>query len=203
VVAAAVLAAAVGAFLAAKAGHVSNSAQTASASSAAVNPVTSAATGSSPVTQPGAATMAAIGSDLARSASVRPTVQPAIDGVRNCSMSPQSGETTLQQAINTRQGILNSLQTLSPSGLTSGAQLISTLETAMQDSINADRGYQSWMTDFASAGNPCGSDPGQDSNYVAGQDASIAATTAKDAFLGIWNPMAPRYGQQIYSSTDF
>jgi hypothetical protein len=99
--------------------------------------------------------------------------------------------------------ILNGLQTLSPPGLTSGAQLIGTLETAMQDSINADRGYQSWMTDFASAGNPCGSDPGQDSNYVAGQDASIAATTAKDAFLGIWNPMAPRYGQQIYSSTDF
>jgi len=201
------LAAGAGAFLAARLGHVSHSARTASASSSAVNPtspVTSAATGSSPVTQPpGAATMAAIGSDLARSASVRPTVQPAIDGVRSCSMSPQSGEATLQQAINARQDTLTGLQTLSPSGLAGGAQLISTLETAMQDSINADKDYQYWVMDFANSGDPCGSDPGQDSNYVAGQNASSAATTAKNAFLGIWNPMAARYGQRTYSSTDF
>jgi hypothetical protein len=150
---------------------------------------------------PGASTMAAIGSDLARSASARLTVQPAIDGVRNCSMSPQSGEATLRQAINVRQDILNGLQTLSPSGL--GAQLISPLETAMQDSINADRDYQYWMMDVANSGDPCGSDPGHDSNYGAGQNASIAATTAKNAFLGIWNPMAPRYRQKNYSSTDF
>jgi len=207
VAAAVVLAAAAGAFLAAKIGPGNHNAQTASAGSAAVNPtspLTSARTGSSPVTQPpGADTMAAIGSDLARSASVRPTVQPAIDSVRNCSESPQSGEATLQQAINARQDILNGLQTLSPSGLTSGAQLISTLGTAMQDSITADKDYQSWMMDIANSPNPCGSDPGQDSNYVAGQDASTAATTAKEAFLGIWNPMAPRYGQRTYSSTDF
>jgi hypothetical protein len=73
----------------------------------------------------------------------------------------------------------------------------------MQDSVNADRDYQSWMTDFANAGSPCGSDPGQDSNFAAGQDASGAATAAKVTFLGIWNPMAPRYGQQTYSPTDF
>jgi serine/threonine protein kinase len=204
IAAAVVLAAGAGAFLAAKAEHMGDHARPASASSTAVNPTTPVTTGSSPATQlPGAATMAAIGSELTQSASVRPTVQPAIDGVRSCSDSPQSGETTLQHAISIRQDILTGLQTLSPSGLTSGAQLISTLETAMQDSINADKGYQAWMTDFANAGNPCGSDPGQDSNYVAGQDASGAATTAKDAFLAIWNPMAPRYGQQTYTSTDF
>ncbi len=201
VVAAVVLAAGTGAFLAAKVGHASDNGRPASASSP---PVTSATLSSSAATQPpGAAAMAAIGSDLARSASVRPTVQPAIDGVASCSMSLQSGEATLQQAINARQGILDSLQTLSPSGLTSGPQLISTLGTAMQDSINADKDYQSWMTDFANSRSPCGSNPGQDSNYVAGQDASGAATTAKDAFLAIWDPLAPRYGQQTYSSTDF
>ena len=204
IAAAVVLAAGAGAFLAAKAEHMGGHARPASASSAAVNPTTPVTTGSSSATQlPGAATMAAIGSDLAQSASVRPTVQPAIDGVRNCSESPQSGEATLQHAISTRQDILTGLQALSPSRLTSGAQMISTLETAMQDSINADKGYQAWMTDFANAGSPCGSDPGQDSNYVAGQDASSAATTAKDAFLAIWNPMAPRYGQPTHTNADF
>ena len=152
---------------------------------------------------PGAAAMTALGSDLARSASVRPTVQTAIDGVGNCSESPASGEATLQQAINARQDVLNSLPTLSLSGLPNGAQLVSALTTAMQDSIEADRDYQSWMADFASSGSPCGSDPGQDSNYVAGRNASASSTTAKNAFLDIWNPMAPRYGQKTYSSKDF
>ena len=147
--------------------------------------------------------MAAIGSDLARSASVRPTVQPAIDGVRSARVSRQSRQATLQQAISTRQHILTGLQTLSPSGLPNGVQLISTLATAMQNSISADKDYQSWMADFANAGNPCGSNPGQDSNYAAGQDASNAATIAKNDFLTIWNPMAPQYGQQTYAVTGF
>jgi hypothetical protein len=123
--------------------------------------------------------------------------------VESCSESPASGEATIQQAINTRQDILNGLQTLPVSGLPDGAQLVSTLTTAMQDSIETDKDYQSWMEDFASSGNPCGSDQNQDSNYMAGQNASAAAATAKNAFVASWDPMAPRYGQQTYSSTDF
>ena len=134
---------------------------------------------------------------------MRPTVQPAIDGVASCSESPASGETTLQAAINTRQNILNSLYTLSVSGLPNGAQLVSNLTTAMQDSIEADKDYLNWMQDFASSGSPCGSDPNQDTNYQAGQNASAQATIAKNAFVAIWNPMAPGYGQQTYPSSGF
>ena len=147
--------------------------------------------------------MATLGSYLARSASVRSTIQSAIDGVQGCSESPSSGEATLQQAINTRQDILNALPTLSVSGLPNGTQLVSTLTTTMQDSVAADKDYQSWMRDFANSGSPCGSDPSQDSNYAAGVNVSNAATTAKNAFVAIWDPMAPRYGQQVYSSTEF
>ena len=123
--------------------------------------------------------------------------------VRTCSQSPASGEATLQRVINTRQDILTGLRKLSPAGLLSGAQLISTLTTAMQDSIEADRYYRNWMANFANSGRVCGSDPGQDPAYVDGQNASRAATTAKQAFLGIWNPLAHRYGQAAYTSTDF
>ena len=147
--------------------------------------------------------MATLGSYLAQSASVRPTIQSAIDRVRQCSESPSSGETTLQHAIDARQHILNALPALSVSGLPHGTQLVSTLTTTMQDSIAADRDYQSWMRDFASSGSPCGSDPSQDSNYAAGVNVSNAATTAKSAFVAIWDPMAPRYGQQVYSGTGF
>jgi hypothetical protein len=34
-------------------------------------------------------------------------------------------------------------------------------------------------------------------------NVSTAATSAKSAFVAIWNPMAPRYGQQVYASTGF
>ena len=61
--------------------------------------------------------------------------------------------------------------------------------------------YHAGMADLASSGSACGSNPNQDSNYVAGGNASAAATTAKDAFMAIWNPIAPRYGQQTYSAT--
>jgi len=72
----------------------------------------------------------------------------------------------------------------------------------MQDSISVDHDYKNWMADVANSGT-CGSNPAGDSNYAAGQSASIQATAARNAFLDIWNPMAPGYGQKTYSSTDF
>jgi hypothetical protein len=168
------------------------------------SPATSAASSTTPVTpQPGATAMAAIGGYLERSAAVRPSVQQALNGVESCSESPSSGEATIQQAIDARQGILNDLQALSVSGLPNGGQLTASLTTAMQQSVNADRDFQSYMADFANAGSPCGSDPNQDSNYAAGVDASTAASNAKNSFLGLWNPMAPRYGQPTYASDQF
>ena len=208
VAAAAVLASVgAGAFVAGKIGPGHGGAPPASGGTSpagATSPVTSPAASSATATQlPGAAAMATLGSYLARSASVRPTIQTAINGVQGCSESPASGEATLQRAIDTRQDILNALPTLSVSGLPSGTQLVSTLTTTMQDSIAADKDYQSWMKDFASSGSPCGANPSQDSNYAAAVNVSGAATTAKDAFVAIWDPMAPRYGQPVYSSTGF
>lgn len=134
---------------------------------------------------------------------MRPTVQAAISNVQNCSENPSNAEATVQQAITTRQGILQGLQTVSVSGLPNGTQLVSALTTAMQNSLNADTDYHAWMADLVSSGNTCGSNPNQDSNYVDGGTASSDATTSKDAFLTLWNPMAPTYGQQTYTATGF
>jgi hypothetical protein len=212
-VAAVVVLAAIGAvaFLAGKAGPHSSgpgsvnaaaSSPVASAS-ATISPASSSPSASQATQLPGAAAMTTLGSDLARSAAVRSTVQAAIDDVQNCSESPGRGEAALQQAINTRHDILQGLTTLDVSSLPNGAQLVSTLTTAMQNSLNADNDYHAWMADLVSAGSTCGSNASQDSNYVAGGTASSAATTSKNDFLAIWNPMAPRYGQQPYSATGF
>src|SRR5690348_4441431 len=156
-----------GAFVAGKISPGHGGAPTASGGTSPAGATSSAAnSASASATQapPGAAAMATLGSYLAKSASVRPTIQTAINGVQGCTVSPSSGEATLQQAINTRQDILNALPTLSVSGLPNGTQLVSTLTTTMQDSIAADKDYQAWMRDFASAGSPCGSDPNQASH---------------------------------------
>lgn len=192
-----------GAFVAGKIGPGHGGAPPASGApspAGATSPVTSP---SASTQLPGAAAMATLGSYLARSASVRPTIQAAINGVQQCSESPASGEATLQHAIDTRQDILNALPALSVSGLPSGTQLVRTLTTTMQDSIAADKDYLSWMKDVASSGSPCGSDPSQDPHYATAVNVSGTATTAKDAFVAIWDPMAPRYGQPVYSSTGF
>jgi hypothetical protein len=147
--------------------------------------------------------MSTMASYLAQSAGVRPGVQNAINGVQSCSESPASGEATVQQAINTRQGILQGLQTLDVTGLPNGAQLVSTLRTAMQNSLTADNDFHAWLADLVSSGSSCGSNPNQDPNYTAAGTADTASTSSKDAFLAIWNPMAPRYGQQTYTDTGF
>lgn len=158
---------------------------------------------SSPSQPPGAAAMATLASYLSQSAAVRPNVSNAVNGVQSCSESPADAETTIQQAITARQNILNGLQTLSVGALPNGAQLVSALRTAMQNSLDADNDYHAWMTDLASSGNSCGSNANQDSNYVAAGNADSAATTSKEAFVNLWNPMAPTYGQQTYTDTGF
>ena len=212
-VAAVVVLAVVGvvAFLAGK-GHpttASNAGNVAAASPSVTSPArspsvsASPSVSSSPTQLPGAAAMATLGSYLSQSAAVRPSVQDAINGVQACSESPASAEPVLQQAITTRQNILQDLQTLSVTGLPNGAQLVSAFTTAMQNSLNADNDFHAWLADLVSSGNTCGSNPNQDSNYVAAGNADTASTASKAAFVNLWNPMAPEYGQQTYTDTGF
>ena len=147
--------------------------------------------------------MATLASYLSQSAAVRPNVSNAVNGVQSCSESPADAEATIQQAITARQNILNGLQTLSVGALPNGAQLVSALRTAMQNSLDADNDYHAWMMGLASSGNSCGSNANQDSNYAAAGNADSAATTSKEAFVNLWNPMAPNYGQPTYTDTGF
>ena len=206
-VAAVVVLAAVGAvaFLAGKGKPTTatNAGNVAGVSPSVTSPAVSPSVSSAPSQPPGAAAMATLASYLSQSAAARPTVQNAINAVQACSESPSDAETTIGQAITTRQNILQGLQTLSVGTLPNGPQLVSALRTAMQNSLNADNDYHAWMADLVSSGNTCGSNPNQDSNYVNGVTASSDATTSKNAFLSLWNPMAPTYGQQTYTDTGF
>jgi hypothetical protein len=147
--------------------------------------------------------MTAIGNDLTQSASARSAVVTAINNVQGCSESPGNAEATLQQAITTRQNILQGLSALSPSSLPNGAQLVSDFTTAMQNSLNADNDYHAWLADLVNEGVSCPSSSSQDPNYTNAVSVDSASTASKQAFVALWNPMAPQYGQQTYSDSDF
>jgi hypothetical protein len=149
---------------------------------------------------PDSAGVTAIAGDLSQSATVRPTVQNAINGVATCSVDPGAGESTLQQSIDARQSILTSLAGVQVSGIAQGPTMVSDLQQALTDSVQADHDYQKWMEDEANSGQ-CNTDPTGDSNFQAGQAASAQATAAKTAFLAIWNPLAPSYGEPTYTAT--
>ena len=147
--------------------------------------------------------VASIASYLSQSAAARPGVQNAINGVEDCSMSPSDGESALGTAITTRQNAVAGLGSVDVSQVPNGAQMVGLLTQALNASITADQAYQSWMQDFAKAGAPCGATPNQDSNYVAGNNASQTASTDKGSFLALWNPIAPTYNQPTYSQDQF
>jgi hypothetical protein len=170
---------------------------TSPAASPSVSP--SPSLSSSPSQPPGTAAMATLASYLSQSAAVRPNVSNAVTGVQSCSENPADAEALIQQAITARQNILNGLGTLSVGTLPNGAQLVSALRTAMQNSLDADNDYHAWMADLASSGTSCGSD----SNYAAALTADTASTTSKEAFVKLWNAMAPTYGQPTYTYTGF
>ena len=175
---------------------------TSPAASPTVSP-SSAPSSSAPVQPPGAAAMATLASYLSQSANVRPNVSNAVNGIQACTETPAQAEASVEQAITARQNILTGLQNLSVGALPNGAQLVSALKTAMQNSLNADNDYHAWMADVASSGSSCATNASQNPNYADALTADGAATTSKEAFVNLWNPMAPTYGQPTYSDNGF
>jgi serine/threonine protein kinase len=180
-----------------------SSSVTSPAASPSVSSSSSAPPSSAPAQPPGAAAMATLASYLSQSANVRPNVSNAVNGIQACTETPAQAEASVEQAITARQNILNGLQTLSVGALPNGAQLVSALKTAMQNSLNADNDYHAWMADVASSGSSCATNASQNPNYADALTADGAATTSKEAFVNLWNPMAPTYGQPTYSDNGF
>jgi hypothetical protein len=81
--------------------------------------------------------------------------------------------------------------------------MLGALSSAMYDSVSADQAYMAWMQDFASQGLACGSDPTVDPNFDTATTDSKRATTDKNSFLAVSNPLASRYGQATYHQGDF
>ncbi|MFJ4536711.1 hypothetical protein ACIP39_12200 [Streptomyces tibetensis] len=110
--------------------------------------------------------------------------------------SPESvsaARTALKRAERERSTLITELDALDRSAVSGSADATTHLRTAWQHSRDADAAYAAWADVMANDGYTPGSSP-HDDNYETATAASSRATSAKNAFIQRWNPIAERYG---------
>ena len=137
---------------------------------------------------------------IRRSVSARSTVVTATQGVAACTMAPSKGISLMNQAISERRAVITRLGTLSVTAVPNGQQLLADFKQVLQQSIRADQGFIGWMQNIKNSGT-CPVNTTADASYQAGLQASRQANSAKRSFLGLWNPLASRFGQPRYTAS--
>ncbi len=92
-------------------------------------------------------------------------------------------------------------QSLAVDQLANGDQLRTLLVQALTYSLQADQKFVAWAHNMATAG--CTGHATHDADYAAAQAASSGATTSKQSFVKLWNPIATRYGLATRSESGF
>jgi hypothetical protein len=141
---------------------------------------------SSPGTPTALSEATAINNLLMHSATSLTRLRHAISYADNCAnLSYAVGQ--IQRAITGRQRELSQASGLSTGALPNGTALMSDLTQALRYSVNADNGYLSWAQQQEAS---C--QPGTAVNVDPADNNG--ATTYKTMFVGLWDPIAARYG---------
>ena len=127
---------------------------------------------------------------LTASSASRQKLGPALDQVDACG-DVNGALAILQQVTTERDDQVKSGQGLAVDQLTNGTQMRAALVQALTFSLTADQKYTAWAQAVAAGG--CSGHATHDGNYAAAQAASGSATTSKQAFVGLWNPIAGAY----------
>ena len=136
---------------------------------------------------------------LDQSAAGRREILDALTAGRDCSITPAEAARRIGSVADNRQSILGQLGSLStPTSET--AALVTLLQGALQDSIEADRHYRDGFRGIG-VGATCPLPGTRDFELAARADA--AATAAKVRFAKDFNVLAERYGRSPWSPAGF
>jgi hypothetical protein len=130
---------------------------------------------------------------LSQSSGSRSQVQAATVAIASCG-DLVGAQSTLSAAQASRQTLLSQLGQLDLSALPRSARLISSLTNAWQSSATSDGSYAQWASDEQSKG--CVPNDTGDPGYQAALAADGQASTAKQQFTSLWNPIATSLGLQ-------
>ena len=128
---------------------------------------------------------------LTRSVADRSSIVAAVNDVSRCGPNLRQDPRTLQAAVASRRDLLGRLTRL-PGRSALPPVMLAALKSAWLSSIKADQYYLRWARDEISRGCAANSS----ARAAAGPDAQ--ATAGKETFVGVWNPIATRYGLPTY-----
>jgi hypothetical protein len=140
---------------------------------------------------------AAVDALLDASISSRTKLNAAIDLVNKCTLI-EKAISDMQVVGDERQSQIDSVTRFDLSAIAEGEQLRSMLKEALGFSLAADRSFVPW----GQARQASGCSGGGQNHYDEAQRQSKNASDAKARFLGVWNPVAGRYGLRNRSSND-
>jgi hypothetical protein len=130
---------------------------------------------------------------LSQNSSTRSQVGTATAAITACGDLP-GAQATLTAAQTSRQTLLGQLGQLNLSALPQSASLINALTTAWQSSASSDGSYAQWAADEQAK--PCVPNDTTDAGYQSALVSDGHASTAKQQFTSLWNPIATSLGLQ-------
>ena len=136
---------------------------------------------------------------LAQSAAGRREIRDALSQGLDCSIPPTEAARRLASVADNRQSILEQLGAL-PTPTTETATLVTRLQRALQESIEADRHYRDGFLALGDTAT-CPLPGNRDFDLAARVDAQ--ATAAKSRFAAAFNRLASRYDRPTWSPADF
>jgi hypothetical protein len=140
----------------------------------------------------------AVSSLLGSSAATRRSLEGAVSEVRSCSDLAAATD-QIRTVAGQRSTEYRQASALSLSGLANGTTVKSDLLAALRASLDADRDYLAWARRERHSG--C-TPAAQSAAYSTAIRADGLAGAAKNAFVGVWNPVATKYSLPQESPAD-
>jgi DNA-binding SARP family transcriptional activator len=135
---------------------------------------------------------------LVQSRTDRRQVAATVAAAFNCKLDPQTAAVRLDRVQRGRQSLLDQIAALSVPDREEALRASDLLQKAAHASITADWHYRDWLLGRKRCG------PADDSpDLRAAAAASAKATRTKLAFLTVFNPLARRFGQRVWTAGEF
>jgi Protein kinase domain len=134
---------------------------------------------------------------LSQSAGGRAEVVAALNAGFRCGIPPRTAGRRIGSVGDNRQGILDQLVGL-PTPTAQADRVVTLLQGALQQSIEADRHYRDGFFSAARPGCPIRSN----SDFALAHASDRRADAAKQRFLSLFNPLAERFGRRTWTAAD-
>jgi hypothetical protein len=133
---------------------------------------------------------------LSQSVSDRTAIVQAVNVIETCGSSLSQDPQVFESAASSRRVLLTDLANLAGASALPSSML-QDLTSAWQASIAADTDFARWANDEITHG--CVPNDTSDPGSVAANAPDAEATTDKQAFVSMWNPIAAQYHLTTYA----